>query len=225
MGCTSTKLAVRDTPAAGESIWEARESQQTADLPAPVSPPIKLRISRATQKKREAGVTLKDVDGQIIITAIHTNGLVHEWNVTHPEEKVQAGDIVLTANGIQATANTFWDVAADLWKSASIEMEVQRSPKQVKRRKAENMEFMEDHMSNKKCSVPMQFLRTVNSEDVEDGIECAICCGSVDEETQVLQLGCRHVFHTQCIAHWLVRGRETCPVCRQDVVSGCNDSK
>ena len=46
---------------------------------------------------------------------------------------------------------------------------------------------------------------------------CSICLEDFQEMDEVRQLlGCHHVFHRECIDHWLAKAA-TCPRCRQKV--------
>ncbi len=48
---------------------------------------------------------------------------------------------------------------------------------------------------------------------VEGNKECSVCQDEFDQNTQVIQLPCTHIFHENCIVTWLkVNG--SCPVCR-----------
>ena len=54
---------------------------------------------------------------------------------------------------------------------------------------------------------------TVPAVDVEDDYECPICLEDCDEESAVMTKECHHVFHKQCLKHWL-QVNSTCPLCR-----------
>ncbi|KAM3270889.1 RING-H2 finger protein ATL30-like isoform X2 [Capsicum chacoense] len=45
------------------------------------------------------------------------------------------------------------------------------------------------------------------------GIECAICLVEFVDKSLIRLLTCDHVFHQECIDHWL-KSNKTCPVCR-----------
>lgn len=53
------------------------------------------------------------------------------------------------------------------------------------------------------------------------GGECVICLEDFEdgEPCQVLP-ACNHIFHTNCIDHWL-KNRFTCPVCRNCLLDRC----
>mmetsp|Transcript_57768 Transcript_57768/g.79322 ORF Transcript_57768/g.79322 Transcript_57768/m.79322 type:complete len:91 (+) Transcript_57768:135-407(+) len=42
---------------------------------------------------------------------------------------------------------------------------------------------------------------------------CAICLEEYDSNSQVTQLNCNHVFHTECIKEW-AKTNNICPYCR-----------
>lgn len=188
------------------------------DLPEPLSP-ISLEPNSLVhacldrQSGKNVGLTLKEVDGKIMITTIHQCGLVYAWNIQNPTAKLHAGDIVTSVNGKQGDPGNFWDVAADLWGSETIQMEVLKSPRKVRRQRERGTEFVVEHKTTKKCSVPVERLQKLPAVECS-ATECAICCSEFDQTTKVLQLNCGHAFHPTCIGQWLVRGHESCPMCR-----------
>jgi hypothetical protein len=48
------------------------------------------------------------------------------------------------------------------------------------------------------------------------GKECNICMEEYKTNNIIIRLGCNHIFHRDCIKHWLCNERVTCPVCRKD---------
>ena len=48
---------------------------------------------------------------------------------------------------------------------------------------------------------------------------CAVCLTQVEDGENVKRLGCKHVYHPECIDRWLERSR-LCPVCKRDVLTG-----
>jgi len=49
------------------------------------------------------------------------------------------------------------------------------------------------------------------------GQECAVCLSPFSEKELVVQLPCRHMFHSACIIKWLTECRKTCPLCGEAV--------
>lgn len=46
--------------------------------------------------------------------------------------------------------------------------------------------------------------------------ECVICLDDFEEGMLIRQLPCGHIFHSPCIARWLVERSATCPLCKAD---------
>ena len=51
--------------------------------------------------------------------------------------------------------------------------------------------------------------------------ECSICFTEFGEEDIVTKLSCneKHIFHEQCISHWIQQGKNSCPICRAPINS------
>lgn len=43
--------------------------------------------------------------------------------------------------------------------------------------------------------------------------ECGVCLAELDPNARVVQLPCRHAFHSTCISKWLTQCKNTCPLC------------
>lgn len=46
--------------------------------------------------------------------------------------------------------------------------------------------------------------------------ECSICTDKFKEKEGLRILKCNHYFHKKCIDKWLIKGSETCPICRRN---------
>ncbi|KAI3467170.1 hypothetical protein Pfo_023833 [Paulownia fortunei] len=53
-----------------------------------------------------------------------------------------------------------------------------------------------------------------NVADSSESAECAVCLCKIDEDDEVRELRCDHLFHRACLDRWLGYGHMTCPVCR-----------
>jgi hypothetical protein len=47
---------------------------------------------------------------------------------------------------------------------------------------------------------------------------CSICIDDYDDESEIRQLNCNHVFHITCIDPWLLKESYKCPLCRDDTL-------
>ncbi|KAJ2141325.1 hypothetical protein IW136_002314 [Coemansia sp. RSA 678] len=55
--------------------------------------------------------------------------------------------------------------------------------------------------------------RKIAPEEVDKKFECGICMEEYKAEEEVMTLPCKHVYHLECIDHWL-KMNGTCPICR-----------
>ncbi|KAI9592999.1 hypothetical protein BDF19DRAFT_415867 [Syncephalis fuscata] len=63
---------------------------------------------------------------------------------------------------------------------------------------------------------------TIKALDIEQNgltntVECPICYDPFVDSDIVMELGCRHTFHSGCIGQWLRRRHPTCPMCRAHI--------
>ncbi|KAK2765136.1 hypothetical protein FQN54_008835 [Arachnomyces sp. PD_36] len=66
-----------------------------------------------------------------------------------------------------------------------------------------------------------------NSEQIPiaENDRCLICLSDYEAAEEVRQLAkCHHIYHRECIDEWLTTGRNSCPVCRGQGVSGTPDA-
>lgn len=47
--------------------------------------------------------------------------------------------------------------------------------------------------------------------------ECAICLDDFEEGMHLKKLPCGHVFHSTCVARWLIERHAVCPLCKMDL--------
>ncbi|KAL5194083.1 putative E3 ubiquitin-protein ligase RHA4A [Glycine soja] len=79
------------------------------------------------------------------------------------------------------------------------------------------------HSSPCRLDLTLQFLdklpRILFDEDLlaRDSL-CCVCLGEFELKEEVLQIPyCKHVFHFECIHHWL-QSNSTCPLCRCSII-------
>ena len=61
--------------------------------------------------------------------------------------------------------------------------------------------------------IPKVFYKKVLFEDNDN---CIICMENFNENELVKQLKCGHIFHDDCIEHWLLE-QKTCPFCKEEI--------
>ena len=48
---------------------------------------------------------------------------------------------------------------------------------------------------------------------LEADAECSVCLVDCESGENAVLLACGHCFHPQCIRSWLVKGKDSCPMC------------
>jgi len=54
---------------------------------------------------------------------------------------------------------------------------------------------------------------------------CVICLDEVEDTAQIRPLGCRHIFHQECLDDWFARWNEYCPLCHRPIVPGSRERR
>lgn len=65
---------------------------------------------------------------------------------------------------------------------------------------------------------PNAHIQIVDPDTLADDLQCTVCqsqlnVGPDEEQDEIAQLRCGHMFHKECILHWF-RGSKVCPICR-----------
>jgi len=62
-------------------------------------------------------------------------------------------------------------------------------------------------------------LNIVTFNTIENPINttCNICLEDFEEISQVIKLKCNHIYHDNCIKHWLGNYNNNCPVCKEEI--------
>lgn len=50
-------------------------------------------------------------------------------------------------------------------------------------------------------------------ENADEAVECVLCLYEMEEDAEMRDLRCKHLFHKRCLDRWLVQ-QLTCPLCR-----------
>ncbi|XVF79512.1 hypothetical protein PTKIN_Ptkin14bG0228900 [Pterospermum kingtungense] len=58
-----------------------------------------------------------------------------------------------------------------------------------------------------------------NKQDLatDEAVECAICLCKIDEDDEIRELRCDHLFHKVCLDRWIGHRGSTCPICRSSL--------
>ncbi|KAK2635923.1 hypothetical protein Ddye_030715 [Dipteronia dyeriana] len=57
------------------------------------------------------------------------------------------------------------------------------------------------------------------SEEEDEAVECAVCLNRIEEEEEIRELRCDHLFHRACLDRWVGYEHVTCPLCRVPLFS------
>lgn len=83
------------------------------------------------------------------------------------------------------------------------------------------------------CAAPPETVDRLETVAYDEGVfgdvegaryptECSICLESWEMSDSIKVTPCRHVFHEDCLRHWLRKAR-TCAVCRRDLVKAMKE--
>jgi hypothetical protein len=165
-----------------------------------------------TLRKEEAvslGFSLKTYETHPYISAIEPSGSCADWNRMNPLQKVEAGDFVISVNGV---SGDLWQITPELCKLGDIVIIVQKNPSHVKqsllmRPPGTELSSIDSFPQKRACEV---------DDMMQD--ECVICFEDFQPEDLVAIISCGHVFHRECAVQWLAQPRQRCPLCRRDLV-------
>ncbi|KAJ2766474.1 hypothetical protein IWQ57_004345, partial [Coemansia nantahalensis] len=65
--------------------------------------------------------------------------------------------------------------------------------------------------------------RQILAAEADGKLECGICMDEYSAGDMVLTLPCKHLYHEECIDHWL-KMNGTCPICRTRIDDKPNDA-
>ncbi|KAI3763928.1 hypothetical protein L2E82_13926 [Cichorium intybus] len=53
---------------------------------------------------------------------------------------------------------------------------------------------------------------------LNEDVECAICLSKIEDDDEIRELRCDHLFHRNCLDMCISHGHTTCPLCRDCIV-------
>ncbi|KAK3222696.1 hypothetical protein Dsin_009721 [Dipteronia sinensis] len=61
--------------------------------------------------------------------------------------------------------------------------------------------------------------KVCSTNEEEEVVECAVCLNRIEEEEEIRELRCDHLFHRACLDRWVGYKHVTCPLCRVHLFS------
>merc|ERR1719400_514525 len=102
-------------------------------------------------------------------------------------------------------------------RRGSAERQTSSSRGQVRRRNSISSGLSKNRVELSTFTHSYKKVVGIDSEGSEkDSTSCVICMTDFKPGEKVRRLACMHLFHVDCIDHWLTRQR-VCPYCRVDV--------
>jgi len=153
-------------------------------------------------------------------------GLIHDWNLQHPDQQVRPGDAILEVNGIRDDPLAMMEIAQSgmsliMHVCAIGEIEDWYGNMQSEDLTPEDLRLIRelDMIVPTATEVQRSFVAQLpRVKAVRCGVDtCSICLSTLEEECILTQLPCRHCFCTKCIETWLTERQADCPLCRQPV--------
>lgn len=202
-------------------------------MPTPI-PEIMVTVNKVDASSR-VGLGLSAIDGNCLrIVKVDNEGLIPNWNMENPTQRVQRGDRIIEVNGhcgdtvamIQACKN---DVTLQILVRSTADIEQRHRMMQYRNLLPEDFELLGllDELPSKRTCLRESVIaqlpkRKASSCNID---VCSICLIEPEEDAEMTQLPCQHCFCTKCIEHWLTRCRIDCPMCLTPVECLANDDQ
>lgn len=179
------------------------------------------------------GNTAGNKTGAVILN-LWENGLLNKWSANHPENPLKVGYIIVEVN----KAHGFWEIFEQIGKVGVLNMVIQRNPPRQgwhdevshlgqALQRCGSSGSLRLRLSSASTGDPQSVAQTAEAltclPNVRAGecgaTQCCICISDLEPLEQLVQLPCKHAFHTLCAARWLTRSaRRSCPLCQQTVL-------
>ena len=83
----------------------------------------------------------------------------------------------------------------------------------------QSMQSFEDDLFKKKEGLSVNLETCIykkNSDSLED-TKCYICLSPVEENDEIYELECKHIFHKECLDNAILHQHTTCCICRSQI--------
>uniref|UniRef100_J3NEI0 RING-type domain-containing protein n=1 Tax=Oryza brachyantha TaxID=4533 RepID=J3NEI0_ORYBR len=134
---------------------------------------------------------------------------------TSSSETIRAG----VAPGVSTTSDSIFGSLTSCFHA-----DVTIAPCKLQASTAESFNIEDEHTLITHCSEPAATQEEVASCKGTDGdelagpsVECSICLERCGDADGLIELRCKHIFHSACLEQWL-RSRSDCPYCRARVL-------
>lgn len=83
----------------------------------------------------------------------------------------------------------------------------------------QSMQSFEDDLFKKKegLSVNLESSILKRNSDASEDIKCYICLCPIEENEEIYELGCKHIFHKECLDNAILHQHTTCCICRCEI--------
>jgi hypothetical protein len=142
---------------------------------------------------------------------------------THDIDELQITISNLELNPIQRTHNIEESIENNIQDDNSINSEDERIINEMDisnifrlMNNFVSSEYNNTNFNDVVCTLgEVEKLKTYNTEKELD--QCKICLDVIEINTEVIELPCCHIYHSNCINEWLMKYNYKCPTCRIEV--------
>ena len=81
------------------------------------------------------------------------------------------------------------------------------------------LNILNQNTVNEDIVVTTEDINNINKIDLDEtiGYNCSICMGNLEKGDTILDIECKHKFHSECLTVYLEKYNHICPVCRKDI--------
>lgn len=237
MGCsasTSNQVEVTsvDDGAVQANAWTSGGSLELVGDASPGG--FRLKVQKLNGDL--VGVSLGNTNTGAVIFNVHPGGLLDKWNQNNPRRKLRQGYIIEQVNN----ATGYWNILEELRKTGMLVMTIATEPpphagpnwfeevadiaRDMEQQANKGPFMLRLQPKDRSESNKSRFSALPGVVAGECGVDqCAICLEDVSANETLVQLPCKHAFHSLCTVRWLAEKLgakgQCCPLCCQKVVS------